>query len=122
MCDWYCLCTASLARRICTIVSIRLIFSNYSYYKCLYYFRFDTLVPLNTKRVHSTGSIVVNFSDKSNIREKIIQTLRRVLNHILNTCEDDTKSLCLLIRVRNFSIFQFFNLLNKFIFRFIITF
>jgi hypothetical protein len=62
--------------------------------------RYDTLIPYNTSRVENVGSKSVCFNNNENIRETVLKTMRSTLVHLMTVCEDDTKSLCLLIKVR----------------------
>ncbi|XP_054158581.1 proteasome activator complex subunit 4B-like [Oppia nitens] len=59
----------------------------------------ESLVPLNTSVVDNVGAKVLTFSDGSNVRQTVLKTLRSALTHIIDNCEDDTKSLCRLIRI-----------------------
>lgn len=53
-------------------------------------------VPTVPMFIKNTGTEPLDFPDGTNIRTWIVNSVRRVLEHILNTCEDDTKSLTLI--------------------------
>lgn len=60
---------------------------------------YDSLVQINISRVTNCGTPKVNLADGSNVRETVLKVLQTTLKHIMVACEDDTKSLCYLIKV-----------------------
>ncbi|XP_022243744.1 proteasome activator complex subunit 4-like [Limulus polyphemus] len=59
----------------------------------------DSFVPIHCSRVKEVGHKAIDFKDGRNIRQTVVSSLKEVLDHIMNTCEDDTKSLFLIIKI-----------------------
>lgn len=56
-------------------------------------------VPIVTMCVKNTGTEPFNFSDGTNIRRWVLESLQSVLSHILKFNEDDTKSLTMVCEI-----------------------
>lgn len=64
-------------------------------------------VPVTPFWVQNTGTEPLNFSDGTNIRTWIIESMQRILLYILSTYEDDTKSLTLICEIFSTTISYF---------------
>lgn len=58
-------------------------------------------------RIRETGAGYLTFSGGLNVRETVARSMRRVLQKILKTSEDDTKSLNLVIRIYHLLMFNY---------------
>lgn len=67
----------------------------------------DYIVESSVWRVKSIGLPPINYSDGRNIRLDFVTKLRRVLHHMSRRCEDDTKSLNLIIKLYHTLMFNF---------------
>lgn len=59
----------------------------------------ESSVPLYCNRVVEVGSINIAFKDGRNVRQTYAEIIQEVLNHVMESHEDDTKSLFLIIRI-----------------------
>lgn len=61
----------------------------------------DSKIPLYCPHIKETGSKVIHVQDGKNVRLLILDVMRKVLDRFLESCEDDTKSLFLIIQIYN---------------------
>ncbi|XP_023231412.1 proteasome activator complex subunit 4-like [Centruroides sculpturatus] len=59
----------------------------------------ESSVPLYCTRVTKDGSTEIHFKDGRNVRQTVAEIIQEVLSHVMESFEDDTKSLFLIIRI-----------------------
>lgn len=67
----------------------------------------EYIVQSSTWRIKSVGLPNINYSDGKNIRLDFATKLRKVLHHMMVNCEDDTKSLNLIVKLYHTLMFSF---------------